>query len=338
MTLETVTIVVDAVGGDQAPGVVVGGVAMALAADPALHVLLAGPGEVVEPARSDRCTPVVATEVISMGDHPASAVRSKKDSSIVVGCRLVKEGRAHGFFSAGNTGACMAAATLWMGRIRGVSRPAIAAVIPGSARPVILLDVGANADVKPEMLVQFALMGAAYAQVVLGVDRPSVALLNIGEEPSKGSQLAQEAHALLAAQIPSFIGNVEGRDVPAGAADVIVTDGFTGNVVLKTLEGLASVLFAELKSTLMATLPNRLAAAVVTPSLRELKSRLDPEAYGGAPLLGVDGVCIIGHGGSRETAVANGIAVAARAVRGDLTRRIADAIGCTGDAPGAREA
>ena len=220
----------------------------------------------------------------------------------------------------------MAAATLIMGRIQGVSRPAIATIIPGAARAVILLDVGANADVKPEMLVQFASMGSAYAQVVLGVERPSVALLNIGEEPTKGSLLAQEAHALLAEQIPAFIGNVEGRDVAQGSADVIVTDGFTGNVVLKTLEGLAAVLFGQLKETLTSSLPNKLAAAVVGPSLRELKGRLDPEAYGGAPLLGVDGVCIIGHGGSREKAIANGVAVAARAVRGELTARIAASI------------
>ncbi|MRR12677.1 phosphate acyltransferase PlsX [bacterium] len=326
MPPEPVTIVVDAMGGDYAPQVVTVGVAQALSDDPTLHVLLVGPAEVVEPERDDRCTPLVATEVIAMDEHPASAVRSKKDSSIVVGCRLVKEGRAQGFFSAGSTGACMAAATLVMGRIPGVSRPAIATIIPGAARPVVLLDVGANADVKPEMLVQFAQMGSAYAQTVLGVASPSVALLNIGEEPTKGSQLAQEAYALLSQSIPSFIGNVEGRDVAPGAADVIVTDGFTGNVVLKTLEGLAGVLFGQIKEALTSSFPNKVAAAVVGPSLRELKGRLDPEAYGGAPLLGVAGVCIIGHGGSRERAIQNGIAVAARAARGGLTERIAAAV------------
>lgn len=326
MPPEPVTIVVDAMGGDYAPQVVTAGVAQALSDDPSLHVLLVGPAEVVEPARGDRCTPVVATEVIAMDEHPASAVRSKKDSSIVVGCRLVKEGKAQGFFSAGSTGACMAAATLVMGRIPGVSRPAIATIIPGAARPVVLLDVGANADVKPEMLVQFAQMGSAYAQTVLGVASPSVALLNIGEEPTKGSQLAQEAYPLLSQHLPSFIGNVEGRDVAPGAADVIVTDGFTGNVVLKTLEGLAGVLFGQIKEALTSSFPNKLAAAVVGPSLRELKGRLDPEAYGGAPLLGVAGVCIIGHGGSRERAIRNGVAVAARAARGGLTERIAAAV------------
>lgn len=326
MTANPVTIAVDAMGGDHAPDVVTRGVQQALASDTDLQVLLVGPAEVVEPVASERCTPVVAAEVIDMGEHPANAVRSKKDSSVVVGCRLVKEGRAAGFFSAGSTGACMAAATLVMGRIRGVSRPAIAAVIPAGTHPVVLLDIGANADVKPEMLVQFAFMGSAYAHVVLGVDGPSVALLNIGEEPTKGSALAQEAYRLLDAQVPAFIGNVEGRDVPGGGADVIVTDGFTGNVVLKVLEGLSATLFGELKSALTSSFTNRLAAAVVQPSLRELKGRLDPDAYGGAPLLGVDGVCIIGHGSSRETAIANGVAVAARAARGDLTARIAEGI------------
>ncbi|MHB1323059.1 MAG: phosphate acyltransferase PlsX [Coriobacteriia bacterium] len=326
MTPGLVTIAVDAMGGDHAPEVVTAGVRRALAADPSLRVMLVGPAAVVEPLRTERCTPVPAEEVIGMGEHPAAAVRAKTDSSIVVACRLVKSGNAQGFFSAGSTGACMAAATLVMGRIPGISRPAIAAVIPAAARPVVLLDVGANADVKPEMLVQFAAMGTAYAEAVLGVTEPSVALLNIGEEPTKGSSLAQEAYALLAAGTPGFVGNVEGRDVPAGTADVIVTDGFTGNVTLKVLEGLAATLFGELKSTLTATPLTRLAAMVVAPALRGLKVRLDPEAYGGAPLLGVNGVCIIGHGGSRESAIANGVAAAARAVRGQLTTRIAFAL------------
>ena len=326
MTTRMTTIVVDAMGGDDAPSVVLEGVQRALEIDPELRLLLVGPEAVVMPLASDRCEPVVATEVIDMGEHPASAVRAKKDSSIVVGCRLVKDGQAAGFFSAGSTGACMAAATLVMGRVPGVTRPAIAQVIPASARPVVLLDVGANADVRPEMLVEFARMGAAYAEVVLGVASPSIGLLNIGEEATKGSALALEAHALLAAGVPGFIGNVEGRDVPAGTCDVVVTDGFTGNVVLKTMEGTAVLLFDALKSALTATLPNRLAASVVLPSLRELRNRLDPEGFGGAPLLGVKGVCVIGHGGSGVEGVANGVAAAARAARGDLTQHIASAI------------
>lgn len=324
------TVVVDAMGGDHAPDVVLDGVAAALGVDDRLRVLLVGPADVVLPAASDRLEPVVASEVIGMGEHPAAAVRAKKDSSIVVGCRLVKDGRAAGFFSAGSTGACMAAATLVMGRLSGVARPAIATVIPATGRPSVLLDIGANADVKPEMLVQFAHMGAAYAQVMLGVAEPTIGLLNIGEEPTKGSALAQEAYALLSASVPGFTGNVEGRDIPAGTVDVVVTDGFTGNVALKVLEGLASVLFKEIKATLTATLPNRLAASVVAPSIRELKGRLDPDAYGGAPLLGVNGVCIIGHGSSGAEAVANGVAATARAIRGDLTGMIARAVAVEG--------
>ena len=332
MPSEPVVIAVDAMGGDRAPDVVLDGTRLALEADPALSVLLVGPEDVVGRLGHDRCSPTVATEVIDMGEHPAGAVRAKLDSSIVVGCRRVKDGSAAGFFSAGSTGACMVAATLIMGRLRGVTRPALAAVIPGSERPVVLLDVGANADVKPEMLVQFALMGRAYAQVVLGVPEPAVALLNIGEEPTKGSILAQEAHTLMGVSVPGFTGNVQGRDLAKGSVDVIVTDGFTGNVALKTLEGLAAVLFSQIKESLTESVTGKVGAAMVAPSLRHLKTRLDPEAYGGAPLLGVSGVCIIGHGSSTARAVASGIAVAAHAARGGLTRRIEENI--TAAAPG----
>lgn len=328
MTDSIVTIVVDALGGDEAPAVVLEGVDAALAADPALHIILTGPAEVIEPfaAARGRVRAVATTESIDMNEHPANAVRVKRDSSIVVACRLVKEGAAGGFFSAGSTGACMAAATLVMGRIRGVSRPAIAAIIPASDRPSVLLDVGANADVQPENLVQFALMGRAYAQVVLGVPEPSVGLLNIGEEPSKGSILAQEAHALMARSVPGFTGNVEGRDIPAGIIDVIVTDGFTGNVALKLLEGLAKTLLTQVKNAMTSTTVRSLAATVLREPLMELRERINPDAYGGAPLLGVRGVCIIGHGSSNARAVAAGIAVAATAVRGELTEHIATAV------------
>jgi glycerol-3-phosphate acyltransferase PlsX len=261
-----------------------------------------------------------------MDEHPATAVRTKKDSSIVRGCRLVREGEADGFFSAGSTGAAMAAATLIMGRIKGVQRPAIATVLPSVGEPTVLLDAGANADCKPEHLVQFAHMGVAYAATVLEKARPRVALLNIGEEPSKGSQLAQEAHALMAEQVPGFIGNVEGRDLLTGFADVVVTDGFTGNVALKLLEGTSKVLMGQVKDAMTSSAVRKAAASVLAPALRELKAQLDPDAYGGAPLLGVAGVCIIGHGSSNATAVKNAIEVAARAIQGDLTGRVADAV------------
>jgi glycerol-3-phosphate acyltransferase PlsX len=328
VTNNTVTIAVDALGGDDAPAVVLDGVDAALATDPSLMIALTGPEDVVVPfaAARKRVRAVPTTEFIDMGEHPANAVRSKKDSSIVVGCRLVKDGEAAGFFSAGNTGACMAAATLIMGRIAGVSRPAIATVIPAAERPSVLLDVGANADVKPENLVQFGLMGRAYAQVVLGIDEPSVGLLNIGAEPTKGSILAQEAHVLMIEGVPGFTGNVEGREIAEGTTDVIVTDGFTGNVALKLLEGLAKTLLTQVKNAMTSTPVRSLAASVLKAPLMELKERINPDTYGGAPLLGVRGVCIIGHGSSNPRAVAAGIDVAARAARGGLTDRIATAV------------
>lgn len=325
-----VTVAVDAMGGDHAPDVVVDGVRTALQRDETLSVLLVGTQEALDGFEHERCVPVVATEIIAMDEHPASAVRAKQDSSIVVGCRLVREGRARAFFSAGSTGACMAAAMLGMGRLPGIVRPALATVIPVGARPTTLIDIGANADVKPEMLVQFAHMGRAYARVLLDVEEPTIGLLNIGEEPTKGSALAQEAYALLK-DVPGFVGNVEGGDVPSSTVDVIVTDGFTGNVTVKVLEGLARVLLDEVKAALTSSMAAKLAAAVVQPSLIALRDRLDPDVYGGAPLLGVNGVCMIGHGSSNARAVANGVDATARAIRGDLTGQIAASIAASSE-------
>jgi glycerol-3-phosphate acyltransferase PlsX len=324
----TITIAVDAAGGDHAPEAVLEGVTAALACDSSLRVLMVGPAEVVVPYASghDRVEAIVATEIITMGEHPAGAVRAKRDSSIVVGCRMVKEGHADGFLSLGNSGATMAAATLVMGRLANVSRPAIATVLPSSGPPVVLLDVGANADVKAEHLLQFAFMGAAYARTVLGVLDPRIALLNIGEEPTKGSVLALEAYALMAAQVPGFIGNVEGRDIPGGSADVIVTDGFTGNVALKLMEGLSRVLLGQFKDAMLSSPVNKVAAAVLRPSLASLKDRLDPELYGAAPLLGVNGLALIGHGSSGPRAVASALRVGAQAVRGGLIARIEESL------------
>lgn len=324
-----VRVCVDVMGGDHAPRLILDGIDDALSADSDLLVVITGDEGVVGPYADsrDRVEARPTTEIIAMDDHPANAVRAKKDSSIVVGCRLVRDGAADAFFSAGSTGACMAAATLVMGRIRGVSRPAIATVLPTGGTPSVLLDVGANADCKPENLLQFAHMGSAYASTILGLEAPRIGLLNIGEEPSKGSVLAQEAHALMAQAVEGFIGNIEGRDVPAGVADVIVTDGFTGNVALKLLEGLSRTLLGEVKTAMTSSMVNSLAAAVIKPSLQKLKDKLDPDTYGGAPLLGVNGVCIIGHGSSSARAVTSAIRVSAQAVRGELTHRIEGAIG-----------
>ena len=325
---EHITISVDALGGDNAPGVVLEGVAAALEQDKGISVILCGPADVVEQfaAEHERCEARVTTEVISMAEHPANAVRKKKDSSIVVGCRLVKEGAAQGFFSAGSTGACLAAGTLVMGRIKGVSRPALATVVPSPVKPVVLCDVGANADCKPEYLVQFATMASAYATRVLGVEHPVIGLLNIGEEEEKGSAFAQEAHALMKQQVPGFAGNAEGRDVLDGPFDVIVCDGFTGNVCLKTIEGTAKVLFGELKTVLKSSMITKLAALAIKGGLKELLGSIDPDAAGGAPLLGVKGACIVGHGSSSARAIQNGVLASAEYVRSGVSEIIAQTV------------
>lgn len=318
-----VTVAVDAVGGDFAPQTVLEGIVLALATDPTLTVALVGPRAIVEPAAAKnpkRILPIAAEEIISMDDHPAHAVRSKRDSSIVVGCRMVKEGQAGGFFSAGSTGACMSAATLIIGRIRGVVRPGLATVLP-SRTPTILLDIGANADVKTVNLVQFGIMGRAYAATMLDKENPSVALLNIGEEESKGSVLAQEAHQEMKV-IPGFVGNIEGRDVLNGVTDVVVTDGFTGNIVLKLLEGTSKTLLGEVKTALTSSPFKKLLALAFASSLRSLKEELNPDRYGGAPLLGIKGVCFIGHGSSSAEAIKSGVLVTAKAIRNKLPELI----------------
>ena len=324
---DKVTIAVDAVGGDAGPEVVLAGAARALADDPDLTLVLCGPADVVEPfaASHERAVAQPCTEVIAMGEHPANAVRRKKDSSIVVGCRLVRDGAAQGFFSAGSTGACLAAGTLVMGRVRGVKRPALAQVLPAYAKPTLLLDVGANADCKPEYLLQFAQMGAAYMRELMVVAEPRVGLLNIGEEDEKGSEAAQAANALLREGLPGFAGNAEGRDLLSGEFDVIVTDGFTGNVALKTIEGTSKVLFSYVKDALMGSLSGKLGALLVKGDLAALKAKVSPDTYGGSPLLGVKGACVVGHGSSNELAVRNGIAVAATTVRS----HVADVIAAT---------
>lgn len=314
---DNVTIAVDAMGGDNAPEVVLEGVAAALAADEGLTVILCGAADVVEPfaAQHARCRAQVAAEVIDMAEHPAQAVRKKKDSSIVVGCRLVKDGQAQGFFSAGSTGACLAAATLVMGRIKGISRPCLATVVPSPVRPIVLCDVGANADCKPEYLVQFAQMGSVYAQKILGYESPKAALLNIGEEDTKGNALAQEAHQLMAKRLTNFAGNCEGRDVLGAQYEVVVTDGFTGNVCLKTIEGASKVLFGAIKDAMMSTTKGKIGALCVKDGLKGLKSQVSSDTYGGAPLLGVKGACIVGHGSSGAVAIENGVLTTARVVR-----------------------
>ncbi len=316
-----VTIAVDVLGGDIGPKVVLPGIERALEADSQLTVIACGPADVVESfaAEHERVLAKATTEEIAMDEHPANAVRKKKDSSLVVGNRLVKEGVAQGFFSAGSTGACLAAATLVVGRIKGVSRPALCTIIPSPAKPVVMCDVGANADCKPAYLVQFAQMASTYAEKVLGMADPKVALLNIGSEDTKGSKMAQESFALLKERVPSFIGNAEGCDIMNGTADVYVTDGFTGNVCLKTIEGVSKLLFGEVKKIMMSSTLSKLGALAMKPGLKELKESTSADTYGGAPILGVKGACLVGHGSSNEEAVKNGILIAARTVRLDVS-------------------
>ena len=310
-------IVVDAMGSDRAPHPEVDG-ALAATRDLQVGVILVGQPERVEPElrrcgwrkQGDRGIELVAAEeVIGMDEPVANAIRRKKRSSLRVGARLVAEGLADGFVSAGNTGAAMATAKMVIGMLPGVDRPALAALIPTkAAKPVLLLDVGANSDCKPEHLAQFAVMGEAYARAVLGIHRPAVGLMSIGEEEAKGNELTKEAFPLLR-ELSSlnFVGNVEGRDVFLGAVDVIVTDGFTGNVMLKLSEGLSDAFISMIKRELSASAITKAGAVLARPAFQTLKKRLDYSEYGGAPLLGVRRMVVIGHGSSNARAIRNAI-------------------------------
>lgn len=328
-----VTVCVDAMGGDEPPEVVLEGVAQALDSDPDLSVLVAGDDGAVTPfcASHDRARALVTTEVIGMGEHPAEAVRAKRDSSIVRACAAVRAGEADGFFSAGSTGAMLVAATLGVGRIRGIKRPCIASATPGaSGRPTVFTDMGANADARPDMIVQFAQMGRAYATVVLGVEDPKVALLSNGAEEAKGSEAALAAHAALKAAAGEggwFAGNCEGTDILAGRFDVIVTDGFTGNVALKTLEGTAKYLVGQIRRATETSTRAKLGAGLLKPALKGIAAGLSGDVYGGAALLGVKAPVFIGHGATSPEAVKNGTLAVARAVRQDLVGKVARQVG-----------
>lgn len=323
-------IAVDAMGGDHAPGAIVAG-ARAAAAE-GTPILLVGPADLKERADIGDLPLLEAGEVIEMDEDGGRAVRRKKDSTLVRAAEAVRDGQASAMISAGNTGATMASALLRMGRIKGVSRPAIATIIPvPNGSPTVLLDAGANAEVQPDWLVQFAHMGSIFSRHRFGVAAPKVGLLSIGEEPGKGDALRKEAYELLtaaAATTPDldFIGNVEGRDVMSDTADVIVTDGFTGNVVLKTLEGGLKALVNALLLAFGSTPEYQQHADALMPAMLPLYTALDAETYGGAILLGVDGVCVISHGSSSERAILNGINVAREMVEADIVGEISRAI------------
>jgi len=321
-------VAVDAMGGDDAPGPILAGAHRAFASG--IPIVLVGPADLAgrEAADGRVLDLIEASEVIGMHDDPAQGVRRKKDSTLVRAAEAVRDGRASAMISAGNTGATMAAALLRMGRISGVKRPAVATPIPvPGANPTILLDAGANSEVQAEWLVQFALMGSVYARSRFGVESPRVGLLSIGEEPGKGDTLRKETYELLgAASHLNFVGNVEGRDVMSAELDVCVTDGFTGNVVLKTLEGGMKVVIKALLDAFAAEEHYKPHADALMPALLPLYESLSPDTYGGAVMLGVDGVCIIAHGSSGETAIANGIGVARDMVEHDMVGEIRAAI------------
>jgi glycerol-3-phosphate acyltransferase PlsX len=315
-------VAVDALGGDKAPAEIVEGAKQAVAAG--IPVLLVGPADLAD--RGD--LPLhVATEFIDMHEDPASSVRNKKDSTLVVSADLVRDGIASAMISAGNTGATMASALLRMGRIKGVKRPAIATPIPvPGSTPTVMLDAGANAEVEPEWMTQFAVMGSVYANARYGIERPRVGLLSIGEEPGKGDTLRKKSFELLSAMDNiNFIGNVEGRDIMTPDVDVVVTDGFTGNVALKTLEGTMRMIVKELFASIGEPQYKEHADALM-PALLNLYSKFDPDSTGGAILLGVDGVCIISHGSSSARAMLNGIKVAKDMVDCDMVGLIANAL------------
>lgn len=325
-------VALDLMGGDHAPAAIVDGALLALQDSSDLEILLVGLPDVAaalldERGAADRFEVVPASQVIGMAEDPARGIRTKRDASVRVCARLVRDGRADAMVSAGSTGAALAAAVFTMGRLRGISRPPLAAVIPARRGSLILLDVGANPEPGPDLLATYALAGAAFATVRLGIAQPRVGLLSIGAEAGKGDLARKDAFALLADLPLNFVGNVEGRDVPfGGVADVIVTDGFTGNVLVKGLEGAAAMLSEVLIEAMTAT-PERTAAATeLLPAFAEATAAMSPDVLGGAVLLGVDGVCVVGHGSASPAAVAACLAVAVQAVREGLVGKIADSL------------
>lgn len=315
---EIVKIAIDGMGGDYAPKEIVQGALMAAQEDPSLHLYLVGEQGSLSKELGQINPPNVeitsAPEAIQMDESASWAVRAKAGSSIGVGLSMVKERAADAFVSAGNSGAVMSAALFTLGRLKNVTRPAIAVVIPTPSGPIVLLDAGANAECKAQNLLQFAEMGKAYATKVLGIEKPSIGLLNIGEEKGKGNVLYQSAYLLLEESKLDFIGNIEGKAIPFGTVQVLVCDGFTGNVILKLMEGMAEMMFGEVRDAIQDSFLSKIGGVLISPSLMKLKKKVNYEEYGGAELLGVSGVCVISHGSSKAKAIKNAIKVAAKSV------------------------
>lgn len=335
MSTSSVRVALDAMGGDNAPGEIVAGAVQA-AREYNMGVYLVGREEAITAELSKHDTtgldlPIIHTdEVIEMDEHPAQAVQRKKNASMTLALQQVRDGNALGAVSAGNSGAMLAASLFTLKRISGVKRPALGGVFPTKDGACLVIDMGANTDCKPEYLQQFALMGSIYMERIFSVPSPRVALLANGEEETKGNQLVVEAHQLLKQSASTlglnFIGNVEGRDIPMSGADVVVCDGFVGNVVLKLSEGLAEALLGLIRAEMTSTFANKLAAGVLRPGLRKVFKRLDYAEYGGVPLLGVNGSAIVSHGRSNAKAIKNALRVARQTAETGVAQAISEGI------------
>jgi glycerol-3-phosphate acyltransferase PlsX len=315
-------------GGDFAPAQVVRGAALA-ATEYGIDISLVGLPAVVQPLLDShpRLQLVPCTQVIAMDEHPAQAVRSKPDSSMTICARMCKDRRADGWTSAGNSGAILAAALFIQGRIKGIDRPALGSIVPTRNGFAYFLDVGANVDSKPEYMVQFASMGVVYAREMLGQANPRVGLLSNGEEEGKGDELVKETAKRLKGSLPGFIGNVEPKDIYASKADVIVADGFVGNIAIKMAEATAEFLFRNLRDEIPKTMRGKLGGLLIRPGVRQLRARIDWKEFGGAPLLGIDGVAVIAHGRSDARAIKNAIRVTRDAVQNQLVGKIRAEVG-----------
>ncbi len=321
-------IALDAMGGDFAPKETVQGALDAIAVNPGYHIILVGDETIIRSELQgkkydeNQISILHTDENIEMSEHAATAFRKKKNASIVLCNDLVKKGEADAVVAAGNTGAAMTASLLRMGRLGGVDRPAIATILPTAKQRTILLDSGANTDCSAKQLAQFAIMGDIFARRVHGYEKPRVGLLNIGEEASKGNLVAQKAYELLSEMPLNFIGNIEGRDIPEGTADVVVCDGFVGNIVLKLYEGLGKLIMREIKGAFMKNAITKLGAICVKSGLKAIKNKMDYQEVGGAILLGVQGISIISHGSSKAVAIKNAILKAGFYVEKDLVAAI----------------
>lgn len=331
--MEKYVIALDAMGGDHAPDAIVSGAIMALRQFPDVRILLAGPKDRLEKMIADasdvnsRIEIIEADEVIGMDESPMIAVRKKINSSMVQAMLAVRDKRAGAVVSAGSTGALLACGILRLGRIKGIERPALAPVMPGAKGPWLLIDSGANVDCQPKYLVQFGLMGSVYMKNVVGVANPKVGLVNIGAEEEKGNKLTKETFQLMKSQTSyNFVGNCEARDIPTGDFDVVVADGFDGNLILKYTEGLAKAMMTLMKEDLMSSLRTKIGAVLAKPGMRKFKKRLDYNEQGGAPLLGVDGAVVKAHGSSGEVAICNAIRQARTMLEGQVVEKIREGL------------